>query len=250
MDPLAHILHRSDTYVGSTRPRDLEDYVSEASHDFRIVKKIINYSPAIIRIFIEPLSNAIDNVARSQKTQTPCTTIKVNVNLENGTTSVWNDGDCIPIEINEEEGCYNHSLIFGQLLTSSNYDDEDDRYNISGRNGLGIKLCNVFSKYFAVQAVDPDNNKMYFQEWTDNMKLVQEPEITTTKLKKGYTEVLWTPDFKQFGMKGYTQDIIDLYCRYVVDAAMLTNINVYFNFNIFSWIILFWFGDKRSKRVV
>lgn len=229
MDPLAHILHRSDTYVGSTRPRDLEDYVSEASHDFRIVKKIINYSPAIIRIFIEPLSNAIDNVARSQKTQTPCTTIKVNVNLENGTTSVWNDGDCIPIEINEEEGCYNHSLIFGQLLTSSNYDDEDDRYNISGRNGLGIKLCNVFSKYFAVQAVDPDNNKMYFQEWTDNMKLVQEPEITTTKLKKGYTEVLWTPDFKQFGMKGYTQDIIDLYCRYVVDAAMLTNINVYFN---------------------
>lgn len=141
MDPLAHILHRSDTYVGSTRSRELEDYISLDQENFRVIKKNINYCPAILRIFIEPLSNAIDNVARSQKTKTPCTTIKVNVNLKTGETSVWNDGDSIPIEVDDDEGCYNHSLIFGQLLTSSNYDDEEDRYNISGRNGLGIKLC-------------------------------------------------------------------------------------------------------------
>ena len=230
IDPIQHILHRPDMYTGSTRARELEEYISIPNQDFHIIKKVIKYCPAILRIFIEPLSNAIDNVTRSQKSKRPCTTIKVNVNLETGMTSVWNDGESISIEYDEDEDCYNHSLIFGQLLTSSNYDDEEDRYNISGRNGLGVKLTNVFSEYFAVMGLDPDTEQTFFQEWTSNMKLAQEPEIADTNSKsKGYTEVSWIPDFKQFKMKGYTQDIVDLYCRYVVDAAMLTNVNVYFN---------------------
>jgi DNA gyrase/topoisomerase IV subunit B len=141
MDPLEHILHRSDTYVGSTRERETEEYISYFNENFHISKKTILCCPAILRIFVEPLSNAIDNVTRSKKSNTPCTKIKVNINIETGETSIWNDGACISIEINEDEGCYNHSLIFGQLLTSSNYDDKEDRYNISGRNGLGGKLC-------------------------------------------------------------------------------------------------------------
>jgi DNA gyrase/topoisomerase IV subunit B len=141
IDPIQHILHRPDMYTGSTRARELEEYISIPNQDFHIIKKVITYCPAILRIFIEPLSNAIDNVARSQKSGKPCTTIKVNVNMDTGMTSVWNDGDSISIEYDEDENCYNHSLIFGQLLTSSNYDDDQDRYNISGRNGLGIKLC-------------------------------------------------------------------------------------------------------------
>jgi DNA topoisomerase-2 len=229
MDPLVHILHRPDTYVGSTRQRYLEDYVSDAGNNFSITKKYISYSPAILRIFIEPLSNAIDNVSRSQKTKTPCTAIKVNINKETGETSVWNDGDFIEIEIDEVEKCYNHTLIFGQLLTSSNYDDEEERYNISGRNGLGVKLCNVFSSQFTVKGLDPINKKTLVQEWKNNMTVVEDPVVEKTKIKKSYTEISWTPDFKQFDMEGYTQDIIDLYCRYVVDAAMLTNVNVYFN---------------------
>ena len=61
------------------------------------------------------------------------------------------------------------------------------------------------------------------------MTLPLEPIIEDAKTSKGYTEVSWIPDFKKLKMKGYTQDIIDLYCRYVVDAAMLTGVKVYFN---------------------
>lgn len=229
MDPLKHILHRPDTYVGSTRCRSLEEYISYESKEFKIDKKNIKFSPAILRIFIEPLSNAIDNVARSKKTNTPCTSIKVNINKETGETRVWNDGESISVEKDDDEKCYNHSLIFGQLLTSSNYDDDEERYNISGRNGLGVKLCNVFSKYFKVKGLDPYTKLIFEQEWTKNMTVVSEPVITKTKLKKGYTEISWIPDFKQFNIKGYSQDVIDLYCRYVVDCAMLTGVNVYFN---------------------
>ena len=229
MDPLEHILHRSDTYVGSTRARETEEYISCSDENFHISKKIISFCPAILRIFVEPLSNAIDNVTRSKKSNTPCTKIKVNINIETGETSIWNDGECISIEIDKDEGCYNHSLIFGQLLTSSNYDDKEDRYNISGRNGLGGKLTNVFSKSFKVKGLDPVNKKILEQEWTQNMKVVSNPKVTSTTLKKGYTEVSWIPDFKQFKMKSYTQDIINVYCKYIVDAAMLTNVDVYFN---------------------
>ena len=230
-DPITHILHRPDMYVGSVRPRFIDDYVSSVDNNFRIMKKRIKYAPAILRIFIEPLSNAIDNVARSKNTNTPCTTIKVNIDCKSGETMIWNDGDIIPIEVNEEEDCYNHTLIFGNLLTSSNYDDEEERYNISGRNGLGVKLTNIFSKYFCVRGLDPDSGQTFEQIWKQNMTITTEETITGSKKgsKKGYTEVSWIPDFKQFNISGYTQDIISLYCKYVVDAAMLTGINVYFN---------------------
>ena len=228
IDPIQHILHRPDMYVGSNRQRKTEEYISSASNNFSITKKDIESSPAILRIFIEPLSNAIDNAARSKKTKTQCTTIKVNIDKKSGETTIWNDGEIIPIEENDED-CYNHSLIFGQLLTSSNYDDEEDRYNISGRNGLGVKLTNIFSTYFQVKGLDPRNKLKFSQEWTQNMTLPLEPMVEDAKTSKGYTEVSWIPDFKKLKMKGYTQDIIDLYCRYVVDAAMLTGVKVYFN---------------------
>lgn len=229
MNPIEHVLHRPDTYVGSVRNKEQEEYVSIKDNDFKISKKNIKFPPALLRIFIEPLSNAIDNVSRSKDTKTPCTKIKIYLDKETGKTSIWNDGECIPIEINNTENCYNHTLIFGNLLTSSNYDDEKDRYNISGRNGYGSKLCNIFSTSFKVKGLDPDNNKTFEQEWTNNMKNISKPIIKTSKLKKGYTEVTWFPDFARFNLKGYTKDIIDLYCKYIVDTAMLTNVNVYFN---------------------
>ena len=223
MDPVDHILHRPDTYVGSTRLKQVDDYIASTTN-FTITKKNITYPPALLRIFVEPLSNAIDNVAKSISEKTPCTKIKVTIDKETGKTSIWNDGKIISIEMNEEQKCYNHSLIFGQLLTSSNYNDEEERYNISGRNGLGVKLTNIFSDFFTIKGLDQQNKKTFEQEWTKNMKIVSEPRIKKTSLKKGYTEIEWIPDFKKFGMDGYSQDIIDLYCRYVIDASMLTNV--------------------------
>jgi DNA topoisomerase-2 len=38
-------------------------------------------------------------------------------------------------------------MIFGQLLTSSNYEDNTKKVT-GGRNGFGAKLTNVFSSSF------------------------------------------------------------------------------------------------------
>jgi DNA topoisomerase-2 len=43
------------------------------------------------------------------------------------TISIWNNGDGVPVEMHKEEGVYVPELIFGHLLTSSNYDDEEKK---------------------------------------------------------------------------------------------------------------------------
>ena len=228
-DPISHCLDRPDMYVGSIRLRDTSEYIASSNEEgeYSIYNKQIQSSPAILRIFIEALSNAIDNVERSRGTRTPCTTIKVTIDQESGETSIWNDGDVVPIEVNEDEGVYNHTMIFGQLLTGSNYNDEEERI-IAGRNGIGIKACNIFSSEFTVTGCDPKKKKCLTQTWTNNMRDIGEAEITDCN-EKGFTEVRWTPDFARFGLDGYTDDLVALYKRYVIDAAMLSKIQVYLN---------------------
>ena len=143
-DPREHVLLRPDMYVGSNKSRKTTEFVCIKNSEglFEIIKKDIDVSPAILRIFIEILSNATDNVERSRTAGIPCSYIKVDIKKETGEITVVNDGDVIPIEMNNEEKMYNHTLIFGNLLTGSNYDDEEERL-ISGRNGLGSK-CILF----------------------------------------------------------------------------------------------------------
>ena len=229
MDPIEHVLLRSDMYVGSNKAQKTIEFVCVKDEDsYKILRKEISVSPAILRIFIEILSNATDNVERSRAVGIPCSYIKISINKETGETTVINDGDIIPIEINPNENVYNHSLIFGQLLTGSNYDDEEERL-ISGRNGLGATCCNIFSSKFTVKGVDPNNKLTFEQTWTNNMKDTTKPIIGKTKLSRGYTSVSYFPDFKQFGLSAYTDDIISIYLKYVIDVAMLSKVKVYFN---------------------
>ena len=228
-NPIEHVLDRPDMWVGSIREKRVDEYVAlYENEELKIVKTELDISPALLRIYVEALSNAIDNVERSRKTKTLCTCIDVLVNKTTGETSVKNDGDIVPIEIHSGEGCYNHTMIFGQLLTGSNYNDDELR-TMSGRNGIGIKATSIFSKEFTVEGVDPKRGKKLTQKWTNNMRETDGPEVVASSGVKGYTLVKWKPEFCRFGVKGYTGDIINLYRRYAVDAAMLTKIRVTFN---------------------
>ena len=231
-DHIEHVLTRADMYIGSIRNRKIQDYVAleVENGEYRIIKDNIDINPGLLRIFVEALSNAIDNVKRSETTSTKCTKIKVNIDKDTGETIIWNDGQVVPIEVNDE-GDYNHTMIFGQLMTSSNYDDEEERL-VSGRNGIGIKATNIYSKSFQVRGFDPEVGKIFEQNWANNMRDISKPKITSHKAKNGFTEIKYIPDFERFGMKSYTDDTINLYRKYVCDAAMLTKISVYFNENL------------------
>ena len=86
--------------------------------------------------------------------------IKVNIDEAHNQISIKNNGRGIPVEIHKEYGIYVPELIFGNLLTSSNYND-NIRKVTGGRNGYGAKLTNIFSKKFIVETADKKQKKLY-----------------------------------------------------------------------------------------
>ena len=226
LNPIDHMLLRSDMYIGDVKNKKVSEYVFEND---KISLKNINNNEGLVRIFVEIISNAIDNYLRSEDGDNPVKKIKVKIDKTTGETSVYNDGEIIPIKINKSEGVYNHSLIFGNLLSGSNFDDNQDRFT-SGKNGIGSSATNIFSTKFKVVGVDPANSSKLSQVWTGNMKKTKGPKITKNTSKKGYTEVTWFPDFHRFGLEGYTDHILNVMKRVVYDTSMLCDkTNVYFN---------------------
>jgi len=78
----------------------------------------------------EILVNAADNISRDKK---GTTMIKVTIDEKNNKISVWNNGKGIPVAMHPKEKVYVPELVFGHLLTSSNYDDTIKKVT-GGRN--------------------------------------------------------------------------------------------------------------------
>lgn len=121
-------------------------------------EKEIDFVPAFYKIFDEIIVNAADNYQRRDEGVT-MDTIKVVIDQSNQMISVWNNGQGIPIVTHKEHHIYVPEMIFGQLLTSSNYDDNEEKV-VGGRNGYGAKLANIFSKKFIIECND-DKRKKY-----------------------------------------------------------------------------------------
>jgi len=232
LDQRSHVLHRPDMYIGTVK-NNVHDYYAASStlddeeETIVVTKKTGTLNQGLHRIFIEILSNAIDNVWRSSMTETKCTKIKVDIDDE-GRITVWNDGLTIPVEIDQASGLYNPELVFGKLLTSSNYDDEEERMT-SGRNGLGSKATNIFSKEFSVKLFDPTTSKQYIQTWRNNMSEKDKHKISTLKQKVGYTQISFIPDFEKFGVVSLSPEMRELFYKNIIDTAMITGVSVFYN---------------------
>ena len=113
--------------------------------------------PGLYKIFDEIIVNAVDNIQRDPK---GVTQIKVTIDLVKSVIKVWNNGKGVPVVMHKKEQLYVPEMIFGHLLTSSNYDDSIKKVT-GGRNGFGAKLANIFSKRFEIECADSKNKKLY-----------------------------------------------------------------------------------------
>ena len=102
--------------------------------------------------------------------------IDVIVNKDIGKISIKNDGKGIDIEMHPKEKVYTVQMIFGKLLTSANYTENEARLT-GGKNGFGSKLTNIFSNSFEVETVDSIKNLYYYQKFEKNMTIINEPVI-------------------------------------------------------------------------
>jgi len=230
---LEHIQSLPDTYIGSTELTKIKTYIY-CDESKKMVEKEITYIPGLLKIFDEVVVNAIDHSMRL-KTETKenikhVKNIKITIDKNNGKISIYNDGNGIDIEKHSE---YNDiwipELIFGELLTSTNYDKTQEK-TWGGKNGFGAKLTNIFSKEFVIETVDHYTKKIYTQTFSNNMKERGKPSIRSCQ-KQPYTMITFIPDYERFGLKGLTDDIYELFKRRIIDACATTNkdVSVYFN---------------------
>ena len=162
ISPLEHILLRPGMYIGPTeRVSERCFLVDEATVDnFRptptstlarqsddepillgMVRRTTDRIPALLKVFDEILVNASDNRLRTHhhsrhgSASKVMTTTKINVVIDQGCPQegrqpyigVRNNGKGIPIQIHKTEGLYIPEMVFGHLLTGSNFDDESKR---------------------------------------------------------------------------------------------------------------------------
>lgn len=263
LTPIQHVLQRTETYAGAKSVQECEQWVldtpsieeEDGDSDIdtascasgadeesksrkpkaiaKFVLREIGFIPALFKVFDEVLVNAADRVAEGDGT----TVIKVTIDDETSdkapnerSISVWNNGKGIPIQMHQKEQVYVPEMIFGHLLTSSNYDDSVQR-TAGGRNGYGAKLANILARSFSVETVDLGEKKRYRQRWRDNMSVCEPPKITSaTNAKEEYTCVTFTPDYSRFSGNGLSSDMIALMKRRVYDlAGCLSGVKVFLN---------------------
>ena len=223
---IEHILKRPDSYVGPVELGTEPYWILDGS---TFTKKNLKYSPALLKIFDEILVNAIDRNSLHPK---QVSSISVAIDKESGSVTIENNGPLggISVKMHEKEGLWNPELVFGHLLTSTNYDDTQKRI-VGGRNGYGAKLANIYSTDFSIVIKDHETKQTYTQSWSKNMTVCDPPKIKKHSGATSSVAITFTPEWKRFGMSKMDDTIYSIFQKRVWDANICTTQNCKVKFN-------------------
>jgi DNA topoisomerase-2 len=214
-----------DMYVGSIEKTPRDFYLFDVGNKLYVYSNI-TLPEAVERLFLEILSNAGDNVERSRMCKFDPG--KIAINMDKNWVQIRGNGVPIAVEKNEK-GEWIPYKIFGVMFSGSNFDPKKIRM-WCGKNGVGAKAVNIFSKCFKAEIGDSIRKKKYIQTWQNNMdpKSVSEPIIEDYK-GENYTEITYLMDFERFGYKEYPSEAMNLYAGYAVDFSWTCKIPIVFN---------------------
>jgi DNA topoisomerase-2 len=221
-----HILDNPDTYIGSIENVDEHLWIND---DTMIIRKTIQYIPGLYKLFDEGIVNCRDHVVRMIQRHSEdsdgvklVSYINVDVNAEDGTITMENDGNGIDVAKHPEYDVWIPQMIFGELRTSTNY-DKDEKRIVGGKNGFGFKLVLIWSSEGYVETVDHKRGLKYFQRFSQNLDVVEPPVITKVKGAKPYTKVSFKPDYRRFGIANLTPDMLALFKKRFYDICAVTD---------------------------
>ena len=130
----------------------------------------MEHVPALFKLYDEVISNALDASVKDPSVK------NIFVKLDERSVSVRNDGVGIPVELHAATGLYVPQLIFSELHAGSNFEDDEVRL-VAGQNGLGVKLCNIFSEAFGVKVRDGQTGSVWECTWSDGMTKMAAPTL-------------------------------------------------------------------------
>lgn len=227
-----HVLQIPDTYIGSVENNTDNIWLLK---DSKMLKTKATFIPGLYKLYDEVVVNALDQYIRLQhksktdKSVHKVTKIEITADKETGSISVKNNGDGISVKIHETEKIYIPELIFGNLLTSSNYNKKELKH-VGGKNGYGAKLANIFSTHFETETVDFVTHKKFKQSFYDNMTRKDKPIVTSCN-NNPYTKITYHPDYSRFKIHGITDDMLMIMEKRAYDISAYTDSSVTVTFN-------------------
>tara|TARA_B100000929_G_scaffold290599_1_gene284877 strand:+ start:34403 stop:36253 length:1851 start_codon:yes stop_codon:yes gene_type:complete len=205
LSSLEHVLQRSGMYLGSTAIQEQNVFVPGKKG--RMTEHKLSFSPALLKMFDEIISNSVDEHIRSGSVSK----IDVTINQMGGEISISDNGG-IPVQKHPEYKQWIPEMIFGEMRTGSNFGDEER--TTAGLNGLGSKLTSIFSKEFTVTT--SDGKKRFTQTFKNNLSERSEPKIVQSNSKG--TTITFTPDYERLGCELDT-DTVQRIQKRVYDVA-------------------------------
>lgn len=188
-----HILLRPERHVGTVKPRTENTWlVDKESSNAKMTD--VTYRPALIKLFDEIITNSVDFSKTPEGSN--LTTINVDICYMSNCITVEDNGG-ISVVKHSEYGGWLPDMLFGELFSSSNYNEHDSELSNdtgAGQNGEGASLVNVFSEMFRV--VTSDGKTKFDRTWSQNSNVWGKEKITKTSLKG--TSISFIPDLKRF----------------------------------------------------
>lgn len=225
-----HILSTPDTYIGSVEPDTKSMYIFD-DETKKIVKKDITFVPGLYKIYDEILVNARDHSIRDKT----CKNIKVNIDKESGTISVYNDGHGIPVELHKELGIYIPEMIFGHLLTSSNYEQKGKV--VGGKNGYGAKCT---------------SRLQLIPFWKGKIKMAKDVKVGDNLIgDDGTVRTVKKVITGKGQMYEVSQANAETYCvndEHILTLHMPDHKVIFWNSSENSWSVLWWDNEKKEIR--
>lgn len=211
MGEIEHVIMRSGMYIGSIREEE-KDFFVYSVDNAQMSWEPIKYVPGILKIIDEVISNSCDEYRRPNNMGLS----KVTVTVDNSGFVKIADNGGIPVVMHQEAGVYVPEFIFGQLRTSSNYNDSEDR-DVIGTNGIGSKIASIFATKFKVYTAD--GNKSYSRSWSNNMRTLDD-NLVIKDNKRHFTEISFNIDFDKFDdVTSLSDGFINIIEKRCIDAA-------------------------------
>ena len=172
-----HILDLPETYIGSIVTAPEEVFVHT---DDKFTPATVAVNPGFYKLIDELLVNAHDHAIRLRQKGSPDLVKKINVLCNEHSFAIENDGESIDVVEHPEHKVWVPQMIFGELLTSTNY-NKDEKKLVGGKNGYGVKLVNIFAKELMVTVKDQVRKLLYEQTFENNMTKIGKPKVTPHK---------------------------------------------------------------------
>lgn len=218
LSEVEHVLLRPGRYIGSITSHTSVEHCPTSG---KMEQRELTFNPGFLKLFDEVVSNSVDHSKRPEGKNLD--TIKVDIDHSTGEISIYDNGG-IPVIKHKEYNQYVPEMIF-ELRSGSNFNDADESM-LTGQNGEGAALTNIFSKKFIVETCD--GKYKFKMEFSDNSQTRSTPVVRPGA--GGFTKITYQPDFEKLGMKGIDEGNIAVLVNRVYEiAATNSHLKVYLN---------------------